>query len=151
MVRPQKERGIKEPPRVQSFKPIGIPGAFIDRIDVTIDEFEAIRLADVEGLDHQEASERIGISRSTFSRLVERAHKKIAEALVNVKELFIEGGNVHFRKNLFRCGKCGNAISIDINRPRPQKCPECGNINVINMAQVYGHGACCRNRRRRGR
>ena len=74
MVRPQKGRDIKEPPCIQSFKPTGIPRVLVERVELKLDEFEAIRLADYEGLEHKEASERMGISRSTFSRLIDKAH-----------------------------------------------------------------------------
>jgi predicted DNA-binding protein (UPF0251 family) len=59
---------------------------------MTLDEFEALRLADYKGLKQQDAADRLKISRSTFSRIVVSAHKKIADALVNVKAIKIEGG-----------------------------------------------------------
>ncbi|MFC1582420.1 DUF134 domain-containing protein [Planctomycetota bacterium] len=143
MARPHKEKGIKEPPRVQSFKPTGIPMRFLERVSLTLDEFEAIRLADHEGLEHKEASERMGISRSTFTRLIDKARKKVGEALVEVKELFIEGGNVHFKQNLIRCLGCGYILSLGIAETPPEKCPECGEANLVNLAQAFGHGRCC--------
>ena len=139
MVRPYKKRGIKEPPRVQSFKPAGIPMRFLDRVTLTIDEFEAVRLADYEGLDHKESAERMGISRPTFSRLVERARRKLGEALIEVKEIFIEGGNVYFRNNLFRCGRCG-AVMRAAEGAAVQSCAECGSMNVIDLARWFGYG-----------
>ena len=151
MARPQKERGIKEPPRIQSFKPAGIPMRFLERVSLSLDEFEAIRLADHEGLEHKEASERMGISRSTFTRLIDKARKKVGEALVEVKELFIEGGNVHFRQNLVRCLSCGKVLSVSISEIPPQECPECGEPNLVNLAQTFGHGRCCGRRWRGGR
>jgi len=151
MGRPQKERDISEPPRIRSFRPVGVSQPFLEKVELTIDEFEAIRLADHRGFDHEQAAEKMGISRTTFTRLIERARSKMADALIEVKELFVEGGNIHFRRNIFRCGNCGYLIRIDITGQRPQKCPRCGSIHFTDLARTYGHGACCRRRWRGGR
>ena len=68
---------------------------------MTLDEFEAVRLADLEGLYQEQAAEEMGVSRPTFSRIVESAHKKIADALVHGKVIRIEGGTV--QPGRFRC------------------------------------------------
>ncbi len=88
----------------------------------------------------------MGISRPTFTRLIEQARKKIADAIINCKELIIEGGNIHFRKNLFRCDECGHIVEISINLSEITKCPECGSLKIKNMAQHFGHGRCCMHR-----
>ena len=61
---------------------------------MTVDEFEAIRLTDLEGLYHAQAAEKMNISRQTIGRILESAHKKIADALVNGKALLIKGGPI---------------------------------------------------------
>jgi predicted DNA-binding protein (UPF0251 family) len=61
---------------------------------MTLDEFESLRLADLEGLYQEAASARMKVSRSTFSRIVETARRKVADALVHGKVLVIEGGQV---------------------------------------------------------
>ena len=61
---------------------------------VTIDEFEAIRLADLDGLYQEDAAKKMNVSRQTFGNIVNSAHKKIADALLNAKALKIEGGNI---------------------------------------------------------
>jgi predicted DNA-binding protein (UPF0251 family)/predicted Fe-Mo cluster-binding NifX family protein len=76
------------------FKPAGVPCRGIDEILLGADEAEAIRLADLEGLYQEAAARRMGISRPTFSRIVESARRKIADAIVNGKVLRIEGGAV---------------------------------------------------------
>lgn len=151
MARPYTNRNIKEPPRIRGFAPYGSPRSVFEKVELNIDEFEAIRLADYEGLDQGEAARRMGISGSTFSRLIEKAHKKIGEAFVEVREILIGGGSVHFRNNIFRCGNCGHLIRMSIDRPGPQRCPECGSLNFSDLARSYGHGPCCRNRWRGGR
>ena len=82
MTRPRIERRVKEPPIFQRSKPVGIPARFIERISLTLDEFEALRLADYKDLDHQVSADEMGISRPTFTRLIDQARKKIATALV---------------------------------------------------------------------
>jgi len=59
---------------------------------LTLDEFEAVRLACLEGLKQVDAAKRLKISRPTFSRIISSAHKKIADGLVNIKAIRIEGG-----------------------------------------------------------
>jgi predicted DNA-binding protein (UPF0251 family) len=65
---------------------------------LTLDQLEALRLADLMGLYHEEAAEEMGISRATFGRIVEEARRKIADALVNGKALLIEGGNTEMKE-----------------------------------------------------
>lgn len=72
------------------FKPCGIPANTLERVILSPDELEAVRLADLEGMYQQQASELMHISRPTFSRLIDRAHKKIAEALIMGRALEIE-------------------------------------------------------------
>ena len=68
---------------------------------VTLDEFEAIRLADLDGLYQEQAAACMNVSRATFSRIVASAHKKLADALVHGKAVRIEGGPV--RREGLRC------------------------------------------------
>lgn len=71
------------------FKPCGIQGRYLEKVALNCDEMEAIRLSDYEKLYQQEAADRMGISRTTFSRLLESAHKKVADALIHGKALTI--------------------------------------------------------------
>jgi predicted DNA-binding protein (UPF0251 family) len=66
----------------------------LEHVTLTVDELEAIRLADLQGLYHEQAAEKMNISRQTFGRILESAHKKIADVLVNGKALSIEGGPI---------------------------------------------------------
>jgi predicted DNA-binding protein (UPF0251 family) len=92
MVRPKVCRKIACLPGDTYFKPRGIPMTELSEIELALDEFEAIRLADFEGLYQAEAARRMGISRPTFGRVVAMARQKIAEALVQGKALKIQGG-----------------------------------------------------------
>ena len=94
MARPKCCRLVKGEPRQNYFKPRGIPLIELEEVILGVDELEALRLADLDGLYHAEAAERMHVSRPTFGRIIEAARRKVAEALVNGKALKIEGGTV---------------------------------------------------------
>lgn len=94
MPRPHCRRRVEGRPIAAVFKPAGIPTRELDEVVMTLDEFEALRLADFEKLYQEQAAERMAVSRPTFSRIVEAARFKVAEALVRGKALKIEGGPV---------------------------------------------------------
>lgn len=91
-MRPKKTRWIKCSPGSRCFSPLGQPADKIKGVSLTLDEFEAVRLACLEGLKQVDAAKRMKISRPTFSRIICAAHMKIADALVNIKAIRIEGG-----------------------------------------------------------
>ncbi len=90
MSRPKKYRCIKCKPDATYFKPRGIPMIHLEEIALTIDELEAIRLADYEELYHEDAAKKMKISRQTFGRILNDAHKKVSECLIKGKALKIE-------------------------------------------------------------
>ncbi len=89
--RPKKYRIVRVDPRISQFSPRGRPGR-PDEIDLAMDEFEAIRLGDFMGLYQEKAAESMHISQQTFSRILKRAHKAIADAIVQGKIIKIQGG-----------------------------------------------------------
>ena len=94
MPRPKCHRQVCGSPDSNYFKPRGIPSLDLDEVVLHLDEFEAIRLADHEQLYQEEAAARMNISRQTFGRIIESAHRKIADVLIHGKALKIEGGEV---------------------------------------------------------
>lgn len=94
MPRPSCKRRIGFVPQVTYFKPAGVPMRALEEITLTLDELEALRLADFNGLYQEQAAEQMGISRATFARLIESARKKVADALLHGKALRVEGGPV---------------------------------------------------------
>ena len=94
MPRPFKCRRVCGTPGTDYFKPRGIPLSDLQEIDLTIAEFEAIRLADLEELYQEDAAKKMNISRQTFGNIINSAHKKIADVLLHAKALKIEGGVV---------------------------------------------------------
>jgi uncharacterized protein len=97
MPRPHCLRQITRWPGATYFKPAGIPLHALEEVTLALDEFEAVRLADLEGLYQEQAAEKMKISRPTFSRVVESGRRKIADALVNGRALRIEGGVVKMK------------------------------------------------------
>ncbi|MDD2716823.1 MAG: DUF134 domain-containing protein [Candidatus Wallbacteria bacterium] len=98
MSRPVKCRKVEENPTAIYFKPRGIPLQDLQEVVLTIDEFEAVRLIDFCGMHHNDAAEKMGVSRQTAGNIINSAHSKIADVLVNAKALKIEGGAVQITK-----------------------------------------------------
>jgi len=92
MPRPRKWRKVCCMPRVNTFGPVGAP--YVDEpVNMGVDEYEIIRLMDLEGLSQDESAERMGVARSTVQRIYDDARKKLADFLINGKSLRIEGGD----------------------------------------------------------
>lgn len=91
-MRPKKTRWIKCNPGERCFKPLCVPIDKVKSVYLFLDEFEAMRLADLLELKQVDAAKRMKISRPTFSRIIASAHKKISDGLVNIKAIRIEGG-----------------------------------------------------------
>ena len=91
-MRPKKIRWVKCEPGERCFRPQCKPLSKLGGVYLTLDEFEAVRLADLEELKQEDAAKRMKISRPTFSRIISSAHRKIGDALVNIKAIRIEGG-----------------------------------------------------------
>jgi predicted DNA-binding protein (UPF0251 family) len=92
MPRPRLCRRVRSLPETTYFKPAGVPLRELEEVVLTVDEFEAVRLKDLEGLEQEECAKKMKISQPTFFRLLNSARKKIADAIVNGKAIKIEGG-----------------------------------------------------------
>jgi hypothetical protein len=116
MSRPQCCRRIAGRPIASVFHPAGIPARDLGEIVLALDEFEAIRLADLEGLYQEQAAERMSVSRPTFGRILAAAHRKVAEALAHGKTLKIEGGTIRMEQSRSprcecpRCRRTGDMV-----------------------------------------
>ena len=137
MPRARKEKIVQEPPKIQGMKPIGVPGMLLEQIILSINEYEAIRLCDYENLDHKTSAEKMNISRPTFTRLIDKAHQKIAESIVGVKDLIFEGGNYSFTNHLIRCLECGIVSTIEQTEIEYYNCPECESLNVVHLNKWF--------------
>ena len=143
MARPKKNRNVYSPPSFSNFKPVGLRNADLQHVSLTLDEYEALRLADYDGLEHNEAAEKMQISRPTFTRLITKTRRKISEFIVEGKGLLLEGGSVHFAHNMIRCLDCGLRYKTPLSK-KNYVCPKCDSENFEDLAQSFGHGQCCR-------
>jgi len=89
--RPKKYRIVRHDPKIIQFSPRGRPGR-PNEVDLGVDEFEALRLADYMGLSQKEAAKSMRISQQTFSRILKKAHKIIANGVIGGKIIKIQGG-----------------------------------------------------------
>jgi len=153
MARPRQCRRVGSMPESSYFKPRGIPLSALEEVVLTMDEFEALRLADLEGLYQEQAAEKMNVSRQTFGRIIESAHRKVAGALVKGNALKIEGGEFEMASTRkFNCHDCQHSWELPYGTGRPGNCPSCesGNIHRAQgdrgpgRGSAGGKGRCCR-------
>jgi predicted DNA-binding protein (UPF0251 family) len=131
MSRPQCCRRVAGIPIASVFHPAGIPSPELVEIVLALDEFEAIRLADLEGLYQEQAAERMSVSRPTFGRILAAAHRKVAEALAHGKTLKIEGGTIRMERlrsphcECPRCRRTENGSAGEKTAPTDADAPPC--------------------------
>ena len=128
MARPQKNRIVSHDPDVSYFKPRGVPLKFLEEVRLTVDEMEALRLADLNGLSHEDSGRQMGVSRATFGRIVQRARHHVANALINGMAIRVSGGNYRLSRaaRQFKCRQCHHQWQIEDCNGRPLHCPSCG-------------------------
>lgn len=120
MSRPRCCRRVVHQLRNKKFFPERVDSTDKEAVVLGVDELEAVRLADLEGHYHEEAGKHMGVSRPTFSRILQIAHKKIAQFLVEGRALHIEGGTVASASSTAgRCGRCARRLVPE------QPCPLC--------------------------
>lgn len=108
MPRPEKQRRIGYCLNATHFKPQGIPMNRLENIALAKDELEAVRLTDLEGFYQEQAAEQMGVSRQTLGNILNRAHQKIAEALIEGKAIQLESCcPISPEKGRARPGRCG--------------------------------------------
>ncbi len=93
MPRPRLMRRIRQQPGINYFKPAGVRKRDLDEVVLTLGEYEAVRLKDLEKFPQDKCSKMMDISQPTFHRLLSSARHKIADAIINSKAIRIEGGN----------------------------------------------------------
>jgi predicted DNA-binding protein (UPF0251 family)/predicted Fe-Mo cluster-binding NifX family protein len=87
-------------PEIFYFKPAGVPLHALDQVELTIEELEALRLKDLEGLQQEQGAAKMNISRPTFQRILASARRKTAEALSQGKAIRISGGAYKLSENI---------------------------------------------------
>lgn len=112
MPRPRKCRMVDAKPGVWLFKPQGIPARLLDEVYLPIEGYEALRLADLEGLRQDEAAAKMKVSRQTFGRILSDARRAVADALIHGLALRIEGGDYRMRNDKLEQTAGGEAGAI---------------------------------------
>jgi predicted DNA-binding protein (UPF0251 family) len=135
MGRRQLWRKVSSIPPVTYFKPAGRRMSELEEVGLLVEEAEAIRLKDLEGMEQEECAGRMNISRTTFSRLLDTARGKVADALLNGKAIRIEGGNFEMATRRFRCLE-GHEWEVPfeamISAP-PEFCPRCRTQSIMPL------------------
>jgi len=157
MSRPPKCRRVAFLPGTTYFKPAGIPLRALEEVIVSVEEAEAIRLKDLEGLEQEQCAEKMSISRPTFQRVLESARRKIAEVLLHGKAIRIEGGNFEMIMRRFRCIR-GHEWDVPFEAMivgSPRLCPACSTPDIMPLVPPaigrHGMGSGGRHRGRHGR
>jgi predicted DNA-binding protein (UPF0251 family) len=141
MPRSKKCRWVCCEPSVNYFKPRGILMTGLERISLAVDELEALRLKDLGGLEQMQTATTMNVSQPTFHRILESAHSKVADALVNGKAIRIEGGDYMVREGarLFKCYDCQNEWQVSYGTARPASCPKCNSANIHRAPSDRGY------------
>lgn len=131
-MRARKRRRIGQLPKLNYFTPLGNKETE-EVIILTLDELESLRLADMQGMYHEDAAKLMGISRATFGRILEDARRKVSEAVIQGKALRVEGGFITFNVRRLRsdefciCPVCGYKKPHTAGILCEQEiCPNCG-------------------------
>lgn len=129
MSRPKKHRRIDQVPSIKGMKPfIGGKIKSENTVNINFEEYEAIRLADHLGLNHIDSALKMNISRPTFTRILNGARKKIADAIILSKVFIIEGGNVYTDSEIWRCDNC-----LIVFREKLDFCNQCSSENITRV------------------
>ncbi len=132
MPRPPKRRRVAFLPSVTYFKPAGIPLRTLEEVQLSVEEAEAVRLKDLDGLEQEQGAGRMKVSRPTFQRILASGRQKIADALLNGKAIRIEGGSFEVAPVRFRClngHEWEVPFEVMMGTP-PRLCPRCNTPGI---------------------
>ncbi|MGV8138962.1 MAG: DUF134 domain-containing protein [Mangrovibacterium sp.] len=125
-----RHRRIMMPPPMDGYKPLGVPRKELEPVVLLFEEFEAIRLADYEDLSQEEAAEKMTISRPTFTRLHDKARRKIAKAFVEGKTILIRGGTYVTDDFWYKCHSCNETM---VTMKPARQCRKCDSTDIIQL------------------
>ena len=127
-------RKVVAPPGFKGYKPYGYRHGAKEHVDLLYEEYEAIKLADYDLMNHLEASRLMGVSRATFARVYESARRKIALALVEAREIKSVFGNASLDQSWFVCNDCQARFNIPDNLTG-HLCPICKSENIQSIKE----------------
>ncbi len=153
MPRPVKLRQVDSIPTATFFKPAGVPMAQLETVTLAVEEVEAIRLKDEEGLHQEDCATQMRVSRATFHTILKSARQKIADALLNGKAIQVQGGVFALPGGRFRCRRDGSEWHLPPG-PLPGvhsvSCPTCRGTAVQPVAVPHAPWCSGRVRARKG-
>ncbi len=126
----RRVRKIEKPPEMEGYKPFGVPMRELESVIMTVEEYEALRLADYEDLTHEEAAFRMDVSRPTFTRLYDKARKNIAKAFAEGKAIIIKGGTFISGNYWYRCSSCHETT---VSTTPEENCIKCNSDKIIRI------------------
>lgn len=133
MARPEKCRKIGRPPSITGFVVKGTQTSSHDVIQLTYEEYESLRLIGYESKNHVDASEIMGVSRPTMTRIYSKAVYKICKAMVEGQSVEITGGNYRLEKPWYRCRKCHRLFdNLDQHVP----CKHCREFGIEELIKI---------------
>lgn len=132
MPRPKTLRKIVAPPGFRGYIPYGNQQNNKEHVDLYYEEYEAIKLADYDGMNHLEASKLMGVSRPTFARIYESARRKMARALVETREIKSVFGDAVLDKSWYECSECFARFTIP-ESVLALACPLCKNQKISSI------------------
>lgn len=130
-----RPRKVLNPPVIVGFKPYGPEAGKHESEPVFLlyEEYEALRLCDYDNYNHFQASELMGVSRSTFSRIYSSSRQKIAKSFVEGKQIIVEGGKVYFDSDWYHCENCNCYFNNPEREKEVENCPLCSSWFVIGF------------------
>ena len=129
MPRRKRLRRVVAPPGFKGYRPYGNRYGQKQHVDLLYEEYEAIKLADYDLMNHQEASEVMEVSRATFARIYESARRKMAKALVETREIRSVFGNAVLEKSWFICDGCHARFTLP-SALQGNHCPLCKSNSI---------------------
>lgn len=137
MPRKKRSRLILNPPSIKGLSAFGIQKRSSEKVSLYLEEYEAIKLLDYEGMTQEEAAVHMEISRPTLTRVYETARQKVAKSLTEGKDLIIRGGHFHFDDSWFRCPSC--KANFNVYEGMDKKCPVCGSVEIVSLNEHYSN------------
>jgi len=134
MPRRKRPRKVVSPPGFKGYRPYGNRHGRRDHVDLLYEEYEAIKLADYDLMNHLEAAKVMGVSRPTFARVYESARRKVAAALVETREIRSVFGNAKLDDSWNICNGCHARFTL----PRvvaDSRCPVCRSEDIKPLKQ----------------
>lgn len=138
MPRPKKLRRIGEMPQFKYFKPAGVKKSDLEEVNLKIEELEALKLKDIEGMHQIDCAIKMNVSRQTFQLIIDEARRKVATALIEGKSIHIDGGHYTMDICKYLCEDCGSHLDL-VFKLDTVECPICGSANLKCIDE---DGAC---------